>query len=150
VLGTSAYSNPKTIESIANKFGNQAVVVTVDLLNRTSNFFTTNSGEIEVKEDFLEYITKLERLGAGEIYLQCKEMDGLMMGMCFEQLKKVISATNCPVIISSGASQQSDFEQAFDLGASGVAVGALFQFTEITPATIRESLRLRGVPVRNV
>jgi cyclase len=149
ILGSAAYENPKLVGEIADKFGNQAVVVAVDLLSCNSNHFSIHSGSTTISENFLEYIQELERLGAGEIMLQCKELDGEMKGLCLEQLKSAVGVVKCPIVVSSGAASPSDYLNAYKIGAAGVAAGAIFQFTQLTPKEIRESLRSQGVPVRN-
>jgi cyclase len=149
ILGSAAYENPKLVGEIADKFGNQAVVVAVDLLSCNSNHFSIHSGSTTISENFLEYIQELERLGAGEIMLQCKALDGEMKGLCLEQLKSAVGVVKCPIVVSSGAASPSDYLNAYKIGAAGVAAGAIFQFTQLTPKEIRESLRSQGVPVRN-
>lgn len=150
ILGTSAYENPNLVREISSKFGSQAVVVTVDLLNCESSHFTTHSGTKEIYEDFLEYIQKLEENGAGEIILQCKALDGELKGNCLQSLEKVISVVSCPVILSSGAASTSDFLKAYESGAAGVAAGAIFQFSQTTPTDLRNELSSLKVPVRSV
>lgn len=149
VLGTVAYRNPEIVSAIANEFGNQAVAVTVDLLKSNSTYFTIESGKVTVEENFLEYIENLESLGAGEIILQCVALDGEMEGLCLEKLSQATVRVGCPVIVSGGAGSISDFEMAFNAGATGVAAGSLFQFTELTPFEVSSGLKNLGVPVRN-
>ena len=81
--------------------------------------------------------------------LQCKALDGEMKGLCLEQLKSAVGVVKCPIVVSSGAASPSDYLNAYKIGAAGVAAGAIFQFTQLTPKEIRESLRSQGVPVRN-
>jgi cyclase len=149
ILGSAAYENPELVSEIAGKYGNQAVVVTVELINCDSNEFLIHSGSTIIRRNFIEYIQELESLGAGEIMLQCKALDGEMKGLCLKHLSSAVEVVKCPIVLSSGAASPSDFVDAYKMGASGVAAGAVFQFTQFTPKEIRETMRSQGVPVRN-
>jgi cyclase len=70
--------------------------------------------------------------------------------MDFERVAEVKKLTNLPIIASSGAASVVDFEKAVLSGASAIAAGALFQFTEITPGLVRDYLSNSGIAVRIV
>jgi cyclase len=149
VLGTSAFRDHKLVTRLSKTFGAQAVVATIDVLHPDSNEFAINSGrEIVNTETALDFALRLQECGVGEIVLQCISQDGLQNGFDFGTLKSFTKALEVPVVISSGASCIADFEKAYELGASGGAAGAIFQFTQLTPKMVREELRFKGVPVR--
>lgn len=149
VLGTSAFRNPDLVNRLSETFGAQAVVVTIDVLQAGSDRFAIDSGkEIVSSESALEFALRLQDLGVGEIILQCISQDGLQQGYDFNSLGEIASRLKVPVIASSGASNVSDFEKAYRMGASGGAAGAIFQFTQVTPKVVREDLRSLGIPVR--
>ena len=68
--------------------------------------------------------------------------------MNLSAIKIISNLTDLPLIASSGAGTKEDFYEAVDCGASAVAAGALFQFTEITPKSIRSFLQTKNVQVR--
>jgi cyclase len=68
--------------------------------------------------------------------------------MDFNRIKEITSLTMLPVIASGGAANLSDFQQAANCGASAIAAGALFQFTQITPKQVRNHLLDLGIPTR--
>jgi len=150
VLGTSAILNPKLITEIADIFGNQAVIVSVDFEEDASNEIRIESGSAETEIRSLEFIENLAALGAGEILLQSVQRDGTLTGMDFNRISQVSSLTSLPVIASGGASSLNDFHQAVQSGASAVAAGAVFQFTQITPKQVRSFLSKQGVQTRDV
>ena len=150
VLGTSAIKNPKLITEIAEVFGNQAVIVAMDFENDVSNGIRIESGTVDPEIKSLEFIQNLAVLGAGEILLQSVERDGTLTGMDFNRISQVSSLTTLPVIASGGASSLNDFHQAVQAGASAVAAGAVFQFTQITPKQVRSFLSKQGVQTRNI
>jgi len=90
----------------------------------------------------------LAKVGAGEIILQSRERDGTMMGYDILAIKEVAGDVDIPVIASSGCSGYEDMHQAILAGASAVAAGALFQFTDATPRRAAEYLHEQGVEVR--
>jgi len=150
VLGTSAIKNPKLITEIADVFGNQAVIVSIDFENDVSNRIRIESGSVETEINSLEFIKNLAILGAGEILLQSVQRDGTLSGMDLNRITQVSSMTTLPVIASGGAASLTDFHQAVLSGASAVAAGAIFQFTQITPTQVRSYLSQQQVSVRNV
>jgi cyclase len=148
VLGTSAVLNPNLITEIAEVFGNQAVIVSVDFENVTSDRILIKSGQMASKLESLAFIEGLENLGAGEILLQSVERDGSLGGMDFQRVAQVSSITRLPVIASGGVATLGDCLQAVSCGASAVAAGALFQFTQTTPRQVRAYLSEHGISTR--
>ena len=148
VLGTAAIMNPELITEIAEVFGNQAIIVAIDFENDVSNRIRIESGSAETKVNSLEFIENLAALGAGEILLQSVERDGTLTGMDFNRVSQVSKLTTLPVITSGGAASLSDFHQAILAGASAVAAGAVFQFTQITPTQVRYYLSKQGISTR--
>jgi cyclase len=150
VLGTSAIINPQIISQVANTFGSQAVIISVDLFNDSLTHLSYASGSEVVELEVKEFVSQCENLGAGEILLQSVTRDGCMQGFDLLALKEISSSTKLPVIASSGAGKPEDFLLAVQAGASAVAAGALFQFTENTPNLIRGYMESRGIAVRGL
>ena len=149
VLGTSAVLNPDLITEIAEIFGSQAVIVSVDFTNDFSNGICVGSGTTESEIQSLEFIENLAALGAGEVLLQSIQRDGTLIGMDFNRIEQVSKLTTLPIIASGGAASLEDFRQAVLSGASAVTAGALFQFTHITPKQVRNYLSEHGIHTRN-
>ena len=150
VLGTSAILNPKLVTEIADIFGTQAVIVSVDFKNDFTDGVRIESGSVDSEIKSLEFIEKLADLGAGEILLQSIHRDGTLSGMDLNRVSKVSRLTTLPVIASGGAGSLNDFYEAVQFGASAVAAGAIFQFTQITPKEVRNHLAENDVLVRIV
>lgn len=148
VLGTSAISNPKLITEIADVFGSQAVIVAMDFESTISDQVMINSGKAKSSIDAMAFIENLENLGAGEILLQSCEKDGTMTGFDLDRIRRVSSLTKLPVIAGSGGGSEDDFVNAVKAGASAVSAGAVFQFTQITPNSVRAKLSENGISVR--
>lgn len=149
VLGTAAVLNPNLISDIANQFGSQAVVVAVDMCRDINGPITCYSGKEAKEITALEFISQLENFGAGEILLQSVRRDGTMSGLDVDSLQIAHQHTNIPIILSGGCSSALDAISAIHAGASAVAVGALFQFTENTPQRMSEEFKEAGIRTRN-
>jgi len=129
---TNPYST--LFPDISDRFGNQCLMVSVDMRE---------------EDAYGGYIAHcVEILGAGEILLQSVERDGTMMGYDLELIKAVSESVNIPVVASGGCSGYQDMCDAIRAGASAVAVGALFQFTEATPRRAAEYMHDNGIEVR--
>jgi len=148
VLGTAAVENPDLISEVANIYGNQAVIVAIDFERDQGDGIRIESGKTKTTLKALEFISNLANMGAGEILLQSIQRDGTLSGMDFERIREVSKLTSLPIIASGGASSLEDFHKAVESGASAVAAGAIFQFTEMTPKRVSKFLAEQSIGVR--
>ena len=148
VLGRSALATPTLISLVAKKFGSQAVVVAIDVLDFENQLIATNCGKLSKSKSVKNWAKEIENLGAGELLLQSVPRDGEMKGMDLQAIAEISSSVNLPLIASSGAGSPEDCAQALKHGASAVAIGAMFQFTEVTPRQVRSYLQQQGFDVR--
>jgi imidazole glycerol-phosphate synthase subunit HisF len=112
VLGTVALENPHIFLDIADVFGNQAIIVSIDFANDESVRVLTNSGKAEIEIEIFGFIDKLEALGAGEILLQSKVRDGTLGGMDLMRVSQISSITNLLIIAGSGVGSAEDCHAA--------------------------------------
>lgn len=147
VLGSAAQSNPYLIEEIASQLGSQAVVVAVDYWD-CRPFVYINSGEVCTEETVLKVAQRAQQMGAGELLVQDISRDGKMNGLNIDMLSSIVESVDVPVIASGGAGTPEHFLDAYQVGASGVAAGAIFQFTKFTPIQVAQFLKSKGVDVR--
>jgi cyclase len=148
VIGKSIVQSPKLVNQIANEFGTQAVIAAVDVVSFHEGTIRVN--EKELKQIDLEImLEELCEAGVGEILIQSVSHDGKMKGMNTPLISMASSLCDVPVIASSGAGSISHFAAAIDAGASAVAAGAIFQFTQNTPRSIRQGLIELGYNLRN-
>lgn len=131
VIGTASVTNPSVIAKIADVFGSQSVVVSIDV---KKNFW----GEYEVfifagsksaKIDPVLHAKNVEKLGAGELLVNSIDRDGTMRGYDTRIVKMISEAVSIPVIACGGAGKLEDFRKAvIQGGAQAVAAGSLFVF----------------------
>ena len=86
--------------------------------------------------------------GAGEVLLQSVDLDGTMQGYDLEILQSVAQEVDVPVIASCGCGSYQHMVDAVRAGASAVAAGAFFQFTDATPKGAAQYLHEHGIEVR--
>ena len=150
LVNSAAYDAPSLIGDIADAFGQQVLVVGVDVRRASSGEFVCvkQSGTEPTGKTLREWCLEIQRLGAGEIMIQSVSRDGMMAGFDLEMVRTVVSDLRVPLIVSGGCSGYEDMRLAFESGASAVAVSALFQFTEATPAKAKAYLAAHGIEVR--
>lgn len=129
IINTYANENPEFIKEVAERFGSQSVVVAIDVKKEKGNYEVfVNSGKINTKKNPINYAIRMEKMGAGEIFLNSIDKDGLMQGYDIELIKEVSDAVTIPVIACGGAGKIEDFNNAIKSGASAVSAGSLFVF----------------------
>ena len=144
VIGSSWYTQPELISDAASMFGSQAIICTLDC-SSSNRLSRSPSG---ATDEALTAASRLEALGAGELLLQNISLDGMMGGMDFDSIQIVSSGVGIPVIAGSGAGTPKDTLRALQAGATAVAVGAMFQFTQVTPKQVKEYISAHGFNVR--
>lgn len=149
-INSASFRHLNLISEIASDHGTQAVVASVDVAGNDESSWrcVSNSGSQVEKIDPITWAKRLEEAGAGEILLTSVERDGTMGGYDLELISAVTSAVRIPVIASGGAGEFAHFAQALRAGATAIAAGAIFHFTETTPFEIKRFLRSEGFPVR--
>lgn len=133
-LNTGAFENPKLITQAAEKYGSQAVVISIDYkIIDGQPFVFTNFGQKNTGKSVYNWIKECENLGAGEIFLNSIDRDGRANGYDTETIDKVVSSTKLPVIACGGAGSPEDFvELAKKTSVSAIAAGNIFHFTELS------------------
>jgi cyclase len=129
-INVGAIENLNLVREIADVLGSSSVVagidVKVDWLGRP-RVFNAASGRL-TKSVPWEYGKKLEQSGAGEIFLNNVDQDGMQKGYDLDLISKVARSVSIPVIVCGGAGRTEDFAPAVLAGASAVAAGSLFVF----------------------
>jgi len=133
------------IPEIADSFGCQAVVASVDYKAKECYI---RSGTQSIGFNPVAVAKRLAGDGAGEILLNCIDRDGTQQGYDLETLQQVCLSVDVPVIACGGCSGYPDMAKALQAGASAVAAGALFTFTQATPIGASRYLKEKGFHVR--
>ncbi len=150
-VNSAAVLRPELIREAALKFGNQCVVLSMDVKWLSEGRWTIyiNGGRIDTGIDALEWAKKGVELGAGEICLNAIDSDGVKEGYSIELTKLVSESVNVPVIASGGAGKKEHFLEVFEKGKADAALAAsVFHYKEIKIDELKEYLQDNGVPMR--
>lgn len=152
VLNSVLYKKQNLLSECADLFGSQSITVSIDVKKNSSGDFICykDCGKTKTSILLTKWLKKVHTLGAGEIIINSINYDGLLNGLDIELGKIVSSETDLPVILSGGAGRPEDFFFAFKSSQiSGIAAGAIFQFTEYTPRNVKDFLKGKKIKVRN-
>jgi len=148
-VNTAAVRDPALVSRLAESFGSQCVVAAVDVRRRGERLTVmVNGGREETPLEAIEWIRRLESLGAGEILLTSMDRDGTGLGYDLDLLREASAAVSLPVIASGGAGNLGHLAEAFEAGAHGVLAATIFHFQGSSLPEARAYLRERGYPVR--
>ena len=150
-INTAAVETPEVVRQIADRFGSQCVVVSIDARRHAEGTYEvyTHSGRVATGKDPVWLAKEVEALGAGEILLTSIDRDGTMTGYDIELIRRVSTAVSIPLIASGGAGTYAHMAEVLREGkASAVAAASMFHFTEQTPLEAKHYLRTQGFPVR--
>jgi cyclase len=127
---SAALRNPSIIREIADRAGEQAVVVSIDVKSnwRGKRRLFSYSGEKLPSDDWKEAVRRAVDHGAGEILLNSVDRDGTLQGPDLQLISEGSAIAKVPVIAVGGISSLADIKAATDAGASAVAAGAYFVF----------------------
>jgi cyclase len=151
-VNTAAIRRPELVAEIADRFGNQVLVLSVDARRAagTDSGFevTTHGGRRSAGLDAVEWARRAAELGAGEILLNAMDADGTQDGFDLELIRLVRGAVAIPVIASGGAGALEHFPPAVDAGADAVLAATVFHFGTLRVGDVKKSLAAAGHPVR--
>ena len=154
-VNTAAVARPELVGEIADRFGAQVLVLSVDARRctdgtRTDSGFevTTHGGRRGTGIDAVEWAARCADLGAGEILLNSMDADGTRSGYDLEMLRAVRAAVTVPIVASGGAGALDDFAPAVTAGADAVLAASVFHFGDLRIGQVKDALRDAGQIVR--
>ena len=150
-VNSAAVARPELISEAAERFGSQCVVLAADARSRGDGTWevVVAGGRKPTGIDLIEWVTKAEKLGAGEILLTSMDADGTKAGFDLSMTKAVTDAVSIPVIASGGCGSLVHFAEVFEKTNCDAALAAsLFHFGELTVPQVKDYLRTQNIPVR--
>lgn len=149
-LNTAAIENPQFISQAAEKYGSQAVVISIDYkIIKGQPMVFTNFGQKNTKNNLIDWVKKCEKLGAGEIFINSIDRDGKANGYDIKTIKKVVESTKLPVIACGGGGDLNDFVNlAKKVNVSAIAAGNIFHFKESSYPNAKILLKKEGLSFR--
>lgn len=142
-VNSSAVKNPNLIAELAKEFGNQCVVVAIDIRRNASNWTVhTHGGKKDTGIDALEWIAKVQELGAGELLITSMDGDGTKDGFSIDFYKELKSFVTIPVIASGGAGTVAHFDELFtQTFCTGALAASIFHYGEIPIPELKQQLK---------
>jgi len=151
-VNTAAIARPELLAEIADRFGRQVLVLSVDARRAaaTESGFevTTHGGRRGTGIDALRWAARAAELGAGEILLNSMDADGTRAGFDTELISAVRAVVSVPVIASGGAGEVGHFPPAVAAGADAVLAASIFHYRQTSIGEVKRGLAAAGLPVR--
>ncbi|MDR9396478.1 imidazole glycerol phosphate synthase subunit HisF [Pontimonas sp.] len=151
-VNSAAISRPDLIDDIAQRFGAQVCVVSLDVKRHEgtpSGFVvTTHGGRTTTTIDALAWATESVERGAGELLVNSIDADGTKEGFDVELISLLRPTVSVPLVASGGAGALSHFAPAIEAGADAVLAASVFHTGALTVGQVKEELALQGVSVR--
>lgn len=152
-VNTQAVSNPGIIDSGAALFGNQCIVLGMDVARDVSSAsgyrVYTHGGRTRTQLDALQWAREAEQRGAGEIVLNSIDADGTKEGYELDVTRMISEAVGIPVVASGGAGEPEHLARVFREGnADAALIASMVHYGKFTVAQIKSFLAARGIPVR--
>jgi len=155
-VNSAAIARPELIAEIAARFGNQVLVLALDVRRAlpggpaTASGFevTTHGGRRGTGIDAVGWAVRGVELGAGELLLNSIDADGTRRGFDLDLTSRVRAAVGVPLIASGGLGSPADAAPAVEAGADAVLAASVFHFGQATVGDVKAALRAAGHPVR--
>jgi imidazole glycerol-phosphate synthase subunit HisF len=151
-VNTAAIRRPELVAAIADRFGSQVLVLSVDARRAagTDSGFevTTHGGRRSAGLDAVAWAVRASELGAGEILLNAMDADGTRRGFDLELIRAVRAEVSIPVIASGGAGALGHFPPAVAAGADAVLAASVFHFGTLRIGEVKQELAAAGHEVR--
>ena len=151
-VNSGAIKNPALISEAARRYGDQCVVLSMDVkrVNGAFHLFS-RGGRYDTGLDALEWARMGQESGAGEIVVNSIDTDGVKNGFDIELLQKIAARVSIPIVASGGAGCIEDFITLFQ-SVPGVDAGlaaSIFHFKEVSIADLKTALIKNNILVRN-
>ena len=150
-VNSAAVTRPELVADIADRFGSQCVVASVDARRSGDHWeIFTHGGRKPTGIDALEHAVKLAELGAGELLVTSMDRDGTRDGYDLALTRAIADAVNIPVVASGGVGNLDHLVEGVREGhASAVLAASIFHFGQHSIADAHAALRAAGLPARN-
>ena len=121
IIGTMGIEKPETIKYLANEFGSEHIMVSLD---SKDSQVVINGWQKKTDKTAIELGNEFEKLGAGSILFTNVDYEGLMNGFSLEPVNNLLNSVNIPVVYSGGISNIEDIEKLSTTNIEGVVIGS--------------------------
>jgi cyclase len=153
-INSPALENPQLITWLAQEFGNQCIVVGIDSCEIENDYYVYQyTGDPEktraTSRRTQDWAVEVQKLGAGEIVLNCMNQDGVRQGYDIKQLTKMREVVHVPLIASGGAGKKEHFSTVFkEAKVEGALAASVFHKKEILIPALKQFLAAENIEIR--
>ena len=149
-INSGVVKNPNLIREAAEKYGNQCVVLSVDIKKVGQKYSVfVKGGRENTNIDAIEWVINGEKNGAGELVINSIDTDGIKNGFDIDLLKEIADNVSIPIIASGGAGTMEHFKEVFEVkGVDAGLAASIFHFKEIDIKDLKEYLKNNNIKVR--
>lgn len=151
-INSAAVNDPDLITEGAKKFGNQCIVVAIDVKYDPESkqyFVYTHGGQQKTDIEAISWAKEVVKKGAGELLVTGMDQDGTKDGFNISLYQQLGEAVKVPIIASGGAGKLSDFSDVFlQANVDGALAASVFHYGELTIDDVKSYLKQKGVVVR--
>lgn len=150
-INSAAVNNPELITQGAEKFGNQCIVVAIDVKKNPQGEYLVyiHGGKTATELNAIDWAKQAVEAGAGELLITSMDADGTKQGFDIELYQKINQVVNVPIIASGGAGKVEDFTEVFKRAdVDGALAASVFHFGELTIDDVKADAKKEGVVVR--
>lgn len=151
-INTFAVHNPDFISEVANRFGSQCLVLSIEAKLQPSGIWEvfTDCGRERSGKVVEDWVEESSRLGVGEILLTSIDREGTRKGFDTELIRSVSQKSNVPIIASGGFGQLSDLKSAVQNGADAIAIADALHYNKFSLAEIRSECVRDNIGIRRI
>jgi len=147
-INSYAIERPAFIKEASDTFGAQCIVVSIDVIEKECDFYIYCNGETLHELNLVDWIKRVEELGAGELLINNVTRDGEMKGGNIDLAKLVANSVSIPIIYAGGVSSPENTALIAKTDVSAVGISSIFHFTDFTPKDCSMKLNESGIAVR--
>ena len=148
-INTAAVKDVSFVKEASKKFGSQCIVVAIDAKRNKGGWeIFTHGGRKPTGINALEFASKMEQCGAGELLVTSMDKDGTQSGYDIELMQKISSGVNIPVIASGGVGTLDHLVDGIKSGASAVLAASIFHYGTYSVDEAKQYLASKDIPVR--
>jgi len=150
-INSAAVKRPELVRELALEFGNQCIVVAIDVKQEINGewYVYVHGGRTKTEWKAMDWARKVEELGAGEILLTSMNSDGTQEGFSLDITRQMSEALLIPIIASGGAGKMEHFAEVFADGKADAALAAsVFHFGSIPIPQLKAYLNEKSIPMR--
>lgn len=148
-MNSAAFMHPEVIEQASQKYGKEKIVIAIDVKSKANGWtVVTHGGKNDTGVDVIDWATRCEQLGAGELLVTSMDTDGVKNGYDIALYKALKEAVEIPVIASGGCGSLEDFYEVFEKADVDAALAAsLFHYGIVTVPQVKDFVRSKGIEI---